>query len=85
MIKIADITQPSVPNVMLKPWLEDDLESDCLVLPAGHLQISSIINMHILLLNETGNVSLLPLDKFPYVLFCLEVASGYVHDGFSLY
>ena len=41
--------------------------------------------MHLLILNESGNVSLIPLDKFPYVKFCVEIGSGIISEGYTLY
>ena len=37
--------------MVIKPVLEDDFESECLLLPPGQQQIMGIVNMNVVLLN----------------------------------
>ena len=41
--------------------------------------------MNLVLLSESGNITLIPFDEFPYVKFCAEVSCGIISEGYSLY
>jgi hypothetical protein len=41
--------------------------------------------MNLILVNENGNPTLISLNEFPYIVFCLEIACGYMGECISLY
>lgn len=41
--------------------------------------------MSLVLLNESGNPTLVNLNNFPYIVFCLEVAGGAFEQSRMLY
>lgn len=74
LIKIAD----SMSSTQVKSPLQeqDDLEDHENLLPEGQLQMLTVLNMHLMMLNHSGQIILLNLKHFPYIEFCLEVILG---------
>jgi len=54
-------------------------------LPVGQQQIINIVNMSLVLINSNGTPNLISLAGFPYIVFCLEIASGAFEQSRFLY
>jgi hypothetical protein len=63
----------------------DDLEDYENLLPEGQLQLLSIVNMHLMMLNHSGQIVLLNLKNFPYIEFCIEIILGNIERLHALY
>ncbi len=79
MIKLAD----SLPNYVFhrsksafESELIDDLESEVGLMPAGQLQFLTVVNNHLMAVNQYEEVVLIPLNTNPYVEFCVELVCG---------
>lgn len=79
MIKLAE----SSPNYLLnkskmafETQIIDDLEGDICQTPPGQLQFLTIVNHHLLIVNQYEEVILFPLSINPYVQFCIELICG---------
>lgn len=54
-------------------------------MPEGQLQIYGIVNLHLMVLNHLGLAILIPLKKFEYIEFCIELISGYIERMSIIY
>ena len=45
----------------------------------------TVINMHLFMLNHTGQIFLLNLKNYPYIEFCIEVVLGNVERLHTIY
>lgn len=88
MIKLADTMANYVfqkSKLAFNSELVDDLESEVAVMPQGQLQFLTIVNYHLLLVNQHEEVMLVPLHLNPYVEFCIELVCGASDKVLQLY